>query len=101
MKYEIRKRPGVTEFRLKGRMEFADHSVFKTLVEAFDAAERSDIIFNLDELDTVDSSGLGMLIIAREEAGRRGLRFALEKPRREVKRVMDLARFERLFEIRA
>lgn len=101
MEYEVRKQPGVTEFRLKGQMGFSDHVQFKNLMAAFESAEKTRVVFNLDELHAVDSSGLGMFIMAREEATRRGHAFTLERPRSEVKRVMDLAKFDRFFDIRA
>ncbi|MBI1208031.1 MAG: STAS domain-containing protein [Azospirillum sp.] len=100
MEYEINKRPGITEFRLKGRMGFTDHSQFKDLMSAFGDEDKAHVVFNLDQLNGIDSSGLGMFLIARDEAGKRGLSLSLERPHSEVKRLLELARFDRHFDIR-
>lgn len=100
MEYEIGKRPGATEFRLKGEMTFSDHHHFKSVLTAFEDTTSGQIIFNLDDLQGIDSTGLGMLILAQEEALKRGLTFTLERPQSDVKRLMDLAKFHRHFDIR-
>ncbi len=53
------------------------------------------MVFDLSGLDFVDSSGLGMFIIARDTARTRKPAFAMRGSRGEVGRLMAIARFHR------
>ena len=101
MQYEIRSAPGVTTVDIRGRLCFSDHALFREVIGAFDRPAGERLIFDLGALEFIDSSGLGMLIIARDEAKKRQLAFEIENVRAEVKRLMDMARFDRHFTIRA
>ena len=101
MQYEIRSAPGVTTVDIRGRLCFSDHALFREVIAAFDRPAGERLIFDLGALEFIDSSGLGMLIIARDEAKKRQLAFEIENVRAEVKRLMDMARFDRHFTIRA
>jgi anti-anti-sigma factor len=100
MKYEVHKSPGVTKIALEGRMCFSDHAVFRNIMGAFDLPPGDCVVFDMNGLELIDSSGLGMLIIARDESKKRQLEFVIENPRTEVRRLMDMAKFSRFFTIR-
>ncbi|MEI7606476.1 MAG: STAS domain-containing protein [Rhodospirillaceae bacterium] len=100
MKYEIRKASSVTTISLKGRMCFSDHAEFRNVIAAFDQPPGGSVVFDMSALEFIDSSGLGMLIIARDEAKRRQQELVIEKVKPDVKRLMDMAKFDRHFTIR-
>ncbi len=100
MRYEITKRPGVTEVALKGSMCFSDHNAFREIMEAFNVPAGHQMVFNLSNLEYVDSSGLGMFLIADEEAKKKSIRFRLEFPRNDVRRVINLGKLDRIIDIR-
>ena len=81
MQFEIRKDPGVTTVRLKGRLGFSDHAEFRNIIAAFDQSPGGTMVFDLAALEFIDSSGLGMLIIARDEARKRKQEFVIENVR--------------------
>ena len=101
MQYEVRKSAGITTIGLKGRMCFSDHAEFRKVIGAFDQPPGGSVVFDMGALEFIDSSGLGMLIIARDEAKKRQQEFVIENVRSEVKRLMDMAKFDRHFTIRA
>jgi len=86
-----------TEVHLSGRMTFIDHEKFRSVIAVFDGPEGHQMTFDLSRLDFVDSSGLGMLIVARDTARRRGLEFCLRGARGDVKRLMTAAKFQKMF----
>ena len=100
MQYEVNKSPGVTTVSLKGRMCFNDHAMFREVLREFNLPPGERVVFDMGGLEFIDSSGLGMLIIAREEVKKRKLELAIENTKAEVKRLMDMAKFERYFTIR-
>ena len=100
MQFDVNKASGITTITLRGRMGFSDHSVFRDIIRAFDQAPGGTIVFNMGDLDFIDSSGLGMLIVARNEALKNEQDFVIEHVKYGVKRIMDMAKFERFFNIR-
>ena len=100
MKYEVYKSTGTTKVALEGRMCFSDHATFRDIIRGFDLPPGERVVFDMTDLDLIDSSGLGMLIIARDEAKKRQLEFVIENPKTEVRRLMDMAKFERFFTIK-
>jgi anti-anti-sigma factor len=100
MDYQITRQADATEIHLKGRMEFSDHDAFRKVLSAFDGPPGHRIVFNLAGLEFVDSCGLGMFIIAREQAQKTGVKLSIENVQMPVRRAMELARFARFFDIR-
>src|SRR5690242_17422029 len=98
MDYQISRQADTTEISIRGRMEFNDHDKFKCVLSAFRESPGHQIIFNLSGLEFVDSCGLGMFIIAHEQARKAGLKLAIAHLQASVKRAMDLAKFGRFFD---
>ena len=101
MQYDVLKTSDTTTIGLKGRMCFSDHALFREIIEAFDQPAGDHMILDMGGLEFLDSSGLGMLLIARDEAKKRQLELVIQKVPASVRRVMDMARFDRHFTIRA
>lgn len=99
MDYKIRTEEGATEIFLSGRMTFADHEKFRNVLSAFEGPHGHQLVFDLSNLEFVDSSGLGMFIIARDTAQKRNLDFRLRGAKDDVKRLITVAKFHRMFTI--
>jgi len=87
---------GVT---LHGELTFSDHQTFRRMAERLFADTASEIVINLQHLEFIDSSGLGMLLIARDEAGKRNRRIILKGAHGQVRKMFDISRFETLFSL--
>jgi len=99
MEFSIKNGPEATEVALSGRMTFADHEQFRAIIAAFDGPTAPSIVFDVSGLDFVDSSGLGMFIIARDAAMKRQRAFTIRGARDEVKHLITVAKFHKLFNI--
>lgn len=97
MEFAVHDQPDRTEIRLSGRMTFADHEAFRDVIAAFDRPAGHRMIFDLSGLDFVDSSGLGMFIIARDTAQKRNQEFVMRGARAEVQRLITVAKFHTMF----
>lgn len=90
---------GVTTIVFSGRFTFAFHSAFRNLlsshVETISAGGR--IVFDLSAVEFVDSAALGMLLLAREGAQRRSASITLRGAQGQVRRMLDVSRFDSLF----
>lgn len=100
MDFKIRPSDKETEIFLSGRMTFADHEKFRKVLEAFEGPSGHSMVFDLASLEFVDSSGLGMFIIARDTAQQRKLDFCLRGAKDDVKRLITVAKFHRMFTIK-
>lgn len=101
MDFTVSDAQGSTEIRLSGRMTFSDHETFRSVIGAFDRPAGHRVVFDLSGLDFVDSSGLGMFIIARDTARKRKLDFAMRGARDEVQRLIAVAKLHKMFTIDA
>lgn len=60
---------------------------------------RKDIVLDVEQLDFVDSTGLGVIIAAAKRAGEAGGHFTLRAPTRAVQRILDLTQLRRFLSI--
>jgi HptB-dependent secretion and biofilm anti anti-sigma factor len=58
-----------------------------------------DYIVDLSGTEYLDSSALGMLLLLREHAGGEGSKIKISNASQDVKKVLDVANFGKLFEI--
>lgn len=89
----------VRVIRIVGRFDVATRSEFCMAYETEPGTTRE---FNVDlgKASHIDSAALGMLMLLREYATERDAQVCLLRPRTEAGEVLELARFERYFEIR-
>jgi anti-anti-sigma factor len=81
------------------RFDFSLHADFRKACEA-SLADRGLSKYVVDLGDTVymDSSALGMLLVFRESVGDGG-RITLANCRDEIREILNIANFQKLFEI--
>jgi len=82
---------------MSGSLEFSDHENFRQILDAIDQADGSHFVLELSGLESIDSSGLGMFIIARKAAERRNIRLVLRSARGDVRHMIETARFSSVF----
>jgi anti-anti-sigma factor len=56
-------------------------------------------VIDLQHTDYMDSSALGMLLVLREHAGSGSASVAITRCKPEVRKILQIANFERLFDI--
>jgi anti-anti-sigma factor len=86
---------------ISGEFTFTDHSTFKSMVDRLFSSSKNTFVIDLSKLEFIDSAGLGMLLIARDEANKDARRLVLRAPRGQVKRIFDVTEFGTLFTIEA
>jgi HptB-dependent secretion and biofilm anti anti-sigma factor len=86
---------------LNGRFDFHSHRAFR---QAYEAAMQDGNIrhveLNLAGVEYIDSSALGMLLLLREQATAGNKRVSITGARETVKSVLQVANFQKLFDIR-
>lgn len=85
---------------LQGRFDFHTHQQLKDTYEPLLANPAVDTVeINLAEVTYIDSSGLGILLLLREQSEVANKKIVLCKPNSTVIQILDLANFGKLFVI--
>jgi anti-anti-sigma factor len=90
---------GESSASIRGDLVFTDHVAFRQMVDKLLETQGSPLVIDLSELEFIDSAGLGMLLIVREEAQRTGRNLALRRPQGQVKRMFAVTQFDTLFTV--
>lgn len=91
---------GKATIQLVGRFDFNTHREFRGAYEPLvgDASVRA-VVVDLSGVDYLDSSALGMLLMLRDKLGGASKEITLVGVRGNVKQVLDIANFGKLFQI--
>jgi anti-anti-sigma factor len=88
------------EIRLIGTLTMDDHAAFRSLLSDVTQRKPRHCAFDLRDLETIDSAGIGMLLIASEEAKKSNWGFSIDNPAGHVRRVLELADLAKIVTIR-
>ena len=80
---------------MQGRLAFNDSHAMRDIIAAIDGAPRR-LVFDLSGLDFLDSAGLGMLLLVREEANSKKWPLLFKGAQGQVRRMLHLTRFDSL-----
>ncbi len=99
MIYTLKSAGPKIEVDMKGRLTFADYSSFREITQIVTDNKSKCCLFDLTELEFIDSAGLGMLLIARDKLQSVNGNVILKGAQGQVKKMLDLGRFDSLFNI--
>jgi len=99
MRVDITSRTDVFEARLSDKMLFADNTAFRKLMDEVRQAGCKTCVFDLKNLEVIDSAGLGMLMIAIEDAKRSGRNLFVKNPQGPVLKLLQLSRMDQLLKV--
>ena len=87
--------------RLTGRFDFSGHREFKQCYEAaLGQPEVRSIDVDLEAVEYLDSSALGMLLLLKEQADARAMPVSLLNCAGMVREILDVANFGVVFSMR-
>lgn len=91
---------GKVTLTLVGRFDFNTHREFRAAYEPLIADPGvQSVVVDFAGVDYLDSSALGMLLMLRDKLGGVSKEVALTGVRGNVKQVLDIANFGKLFQI--
>jgi len=100
MKHQIREEQGGIVVALKGDVDLQSSPAARKVL--LDAVGRGRPVFaDLSDVTYIDSSGIASLVEALQDARKRGSRFALVSVSDAARRVLQLARLDKVFAIHA
>jgi len=81
-----------------GKFDFQLYDEFRASY-AETAGQGVDYVVDLTDTEYLDSSALGMLLLLREHAGGEASRIEITQASPEVRKILDVANFGKLFKI--
>lgn len=100
MQIRWKKHDGSLEVGLKGELDAENVGELNRFFIEGDGKEETKIILDLSDLEYVDSSGLGAFVKLMKESRAEGGDVRLVNPTCEVKKVLELTRLIRVFDVR-
>lgn len=99
MDYAIEVKDQEAVVRLRGRLTFNDHAKLRALIQEMLQNKAKRQTLDLATLEFVDSAGIGMLLIAREEMANVDKQFVIRGAQGQVKRVLAVAQLGKIIKI--
>lgn len=99
MEYAIRAEDGKAVVDLKGDLMFTDHPTMTAMLRELAERGMPHWHFNLAELQTIDSAGIGMMLIARNESEKATAELELHAPNDAVRKVLDITKIGEMIPI--
>ena len=92
---------GQARISVSDPFSFPVHREFRKACDAaLEAKGGEEIVVDLGAVRYMDSAALGMLLVLRERAGALGKSVALDRSTGTVRQVLEIANFQKLFDIR-
>jgi anti-sigma B factor antagonist len=85
--------------RLEGELDLASAPRLEAELEDLEAERPPLLVADLRQLAFIDSSGLRVILVAAERAGREGRRFVVVRGSPEVERVLEITGADRQLEL--
>ncbi|RMH36148.1 MAG: anti-sigma factor antagonist [Nitrospirae bacterium] len=99
MQVSERQEGDATIVKLEGRFDFANRRVFKDTIDRVQSSSSQRVILDLEGVSFVDSSALGLLVIAHQQFKTRQQRLSLAHPQPYVRQVLELANVPKMIPV--
>jgi len=99
MRFDVAKDGATVTVKFEGKLNFVSNQDFQTMLGEAGKAGGSKVVFDLSGLTHIDSVGLGLLYIAKEDLEGLGLRLSLASPNGNVLRLLELTEANKTFDI--
>jgi anti-anti-sigma factor len=89
----------ITVLKLKGDLTYEHRRPFQSAVEAVKGTACRHLILNMEQVQFLDSSGLGLLALLSQNLKLSNIRLSVVNPQSYVKEIMALANISKLVPI--
>jgi HptB-dependent secretion and biofilm anti anti-sigma factor len=101
MECTIISEPNEKRVVLSGQFTFADNHKFKQIIDSLNDPGLKAIALDFGTVDFIDSAGLGMLLLLRDECQNRNISITINSVRGQVEKIFMISKFDQLFSMRA
>lgn len=99
MEYSCASHDSGLSVHIQGRMTHSDYKGFREILQQINEAAPNRIVFDLTNVEFVDSSALGMLLIVRDAAHQQQRVVVLKGSSGQVAKLISVSKLHKYFEI--
>jgi anti-anti-sigma factor len=97
MEFQINNNGPEMDIFLKGKFTFNDHKQFQGIVESINVNEVSKVTVNVEKVEFIDSSALGLLLLLKDKIKKDQTQLVIKSPKNQVKKMLELSKFYDMF----
>ena len=97
MEFSMQEIGNTLEVLMQGRFTFSENQKFKLILQQALSSKPAVVIFDLAKVEFIDSAGLGMLLLAKDEMDSMNASILLRGAQGQVKKMLNVSCFEVLF----
>lgn len=97
MEFSMQEAGNTLEIMMQGRFTFSENQKFKLILQQTLQSKPAVVVFDLAKVDFIDSAGLGMLLLAKDEMDSMNTSILLRGAQGQVKKMLNVSCFEVLF----
>ena len=98
MNYRLSQNGSNLDIELSGEITFSENMKFREMLKEIKRQSPTETVFDLSNVHMVDSAGLGMFLIAREQAEEAGWKIRVRGATGHVASMLKLTRLSDLFD---
>lgn len=98
MNYTISKNGTKADIVFEGNITFSENVVFRDMLKEVSEHSIKEAVFDLSDVGMIDSAGLGMFLIAKEQADNEGWRISVTGAVGHVANMLKLTKLSQLLE---
>ena len=99
MKFQIQDNASDRVVVMTGSFDFSDSAAVKDVVDQMSDLNGKDCVLDLEKLETIDSAGLGMIILMNDAAVDNDAVLRVRGAVGQVRRMLDVSNFGEIVEI--
>lgn len=99
MEYSVNNGANERAASISGKVTFREQGKFQSFIQDLFKETHNAYVIDLADVEHLDSAGLGMLLIARNESIERKSSVTLRKPSEPIHKILMAASFDNVFTI--
>jgi anti-anti-sigma factor len=99
MEYSITTHDNRWIVALNGSFTFTDNQKFRDIISEVKKERLNSVELDMSNVEFIDSAALGMLLLLKDETAAHNTSVILKSPSGQVKKMLELSKFETLFTI--
>lgn len=97
MEYNLSNKDRNLYINLQGQFTFSDNGKFRSIIQEIESDQLKAVYLNFAAVDFIDSAGLGMLLLLRDECQERNIDVLLASASGQVEKIFLISKFDQLF----
>ena len=89
----------ICKISIQGNFLFGDHSKFKEIIDTITSEDIKAIELDVSGIKLIDSSGMGMFLLAKEAADKKAIKLTLMHPQGQIAQMFSVSKFNDMFNV--